>query len=63
MKCVQNKDTGEVRRVSDLTAMKLVINEPWRYVRKDVWKAQRAGAMSELTNEGISNLKSCRRRL
>lgn len=51
MKCVQNKDTGEVRRVSDLTAMKLVINEPWRYVRKDVWKAQRAGAKSELTNE------------
>ena len=51
MKCVQNKDTGEVRRVSDLTATKLVINEPWRYVRKDVWKAQRAGASAKRPNE------------
>ena len=55
MKCVQNKDTGEVRRVSDLTATKLVINEPWRYVRKDVWKAQRAGARAKRPNECTSD--------
>ncbi len=40
MKCIRNKESGEIRRVSDLKAMQLVINGPWRYEKKSAWKAQ-----------------------
>ena len=51
MKCVANKDTGEIRRVSDVKAMRLVVGGPWVYSNKVAWKAQknRAGAKSEST--------------
>jgi len=51
MKCIRNKESGEIRRVSDLKAMQLVINGPWRYEKKSAWKAQRAGAANEQTDE------------
>ena len=46
MKCIKNKETGKVKRVSDLKAMKSVINGPWTYVPKHLWKAHRAGGDS-----------------
>ncbi len=50
MKCIRNTQTGEIRRVSDVTAMRLVTGGPWVYEKKSVWKAQqRAGAGSEST--------------
>jgi hypothetical protein len=52
VKCVRNQETGEIRRVSDVKAMRLVIGGPWSYEKKSAWKAQqRAGAGSESTNE------------
>lgn len=48
MKCIRNKDTGEVRRVTEVEAVNKVISGPWVYERKSAWKAQRrAGAKSE----------------
>ena len=49
MKCVRNKQTGEIRRVNDVTAMRLVIAGGWTYEKKGAWKAQRAGAANEQT--------------
>ena len=43
MKCVQD-ELGEIRRVSDLEAMRLVFSGKWRYVPKHLWKAQKKGA-------------------
>ena len=43
MKCVQD-ELGEIRRVSDLEAMRLVFSGKWRYVPKSLWKAQKKGA-------------------
>ncbi len=43
MKCVQS-ESGEIRRVSDLEAMRLVFSGQWRYVPKSLWKAQRERA-------------------
>ena len=52
MKCIRNTQTGEIRRVSDVKAMRLVIGGPWTYEKKSAWKAQqRAGAESESTDE------------
>ncbi len=51
MKCVRNKESGEIRRVSDVKAMRLVIGGPWTYEKKSAWKAQRAGAENEQTDE------------
>jgi len=43
VKCVQS-ESGEIRRVSDLEAMRLVFTGGWRYVPKHLWKARkRAG--------------------
>ena len=48
MKCVQD-ESGKIKRVSDLEAMRLVFSGQWRYVPKHLWKAQRerAGGMKE----------------
>ena len=53
MKCVRNKESGEIRRVNDLKAMRLVVGGPWIYTNKAAWKAQknRSGAKSEPANE------------
>ena len=40
MKCVQD-ELGEIRRVSDLEAMRLVFSGQWRYVPKHLWKSQK----------------------
>ena len=49
MKCVRNKESGEIRRVSDVKAMRRVIGGPGSYEKKSAWKAQRAGAANEQT--------------
>ena len=51
MKCVRNTETGEIRRINDVKAMRLVIGGPWVYEKKSAWKARRAGAENEQTNE------------
>jgi hypothetical protein len=51
VKCVRNQETGEIRRVNDLKAMRLVVGGPWIYEKKSAWKAQRAGAKSNPANE------------
>lgn len=52
MKCLRNTETGKIDRVSDVKAMRLVIDGPWSYEKKSAWKAQqRAGAANEKTNE------------
>ena len=43
MKCIKNKENGEIKRVSDLHAIKRVISGPWMYVPKHLWKAYSAG--------------------
>ena len=43
MKCVP-REAGEIRRVRDLEAMRLVFSGQWRYVPKSLWKAQRERA-------------------
>ena len=53
MKCVRNVETGRIRRVNELEALRLVLGDDdgeWSYVAKKAWKAQeRAGATSEST--------------
>ena len=51
MKCIRNTETGEIRRTNDVKAMRLVIGGPWVYEKNSAWKAQRAGAESESTDE------------
>ena len=51
MKCVRNKETGEIRRVSDVRAMRLVVGGPWIYEKKSARKAQQAGAERESNDE------------
>tara|TARA_R110002110_G_scaffold134112_3_gene317139 strand:+ start:744 stop:899 length:156 start_codon:yes stop_codon:yes gene_type:complete len=51
VKCIKNKETGEVKRISDLKAMKSVIDGPWIYVPKHLWKAQRAGGDSNANDK------------
>lgn len=38
MKCVQNKETKEVRRLSDKEADQLVDQGGWTYITKSVWR-------------------------
>ena len=40
MKCCQNLNTNEVKRVSDKSAANLVANKNWAYCPKKVWKEQ-----------------------
>ena len=51
MKCIRNTETGKIERVNDVKAMRLVIGGPWSYEKKSAWKAQRAGAENEQTDE------------
>jgi hypothetical protein len=43
MKCVLDKDSGKVLRVSDKTALHLTEEAPrrWEYAPKHLWKAQK----------------------
>jgi len=50
MVCVRNKETNEVRRVSEVQATNLVISGPWMYAKKSLWKAQRAGGKNKVKN-------------
>ena len=51
MKCVRNKETGKIQRVHDIKAVRLVIDGPWVYCPKSLWKAQqRAGGKNETTD-------------
>ena len=53
MKCVRNKQTGEIRRVNDVKAMRLVVAGGWVYEKKSAWKAQkRAGAKESESADG-----------
>ena len=48
MKTVQHVSDGEIRRVKDRQAMKLIRHGQWRYVPKRLWKAdKRAGGDKE----------------
>ena len=38
MKCVKHKRTGEVRRVNDVIAYRLVYEDSWNYCPKHVYK-------------------------
>lgn len=49
MKCIQNLNTGEIRRVTDKEAKRLKAsgqvmtnNSPWVYAPKKFWKATRS---------------------
>ena len=55
MKCIRNTETGKIERVNDVKAMRLVIGGPWTYEKKSAWKAQRAGAENEQTDELTPN--------
>jgi len=39
MKCIKNTKTGNITRVNDIQANKMV-GEQWSYVPKSEWKAQ-----------------------
>ena len=47
MKTVQHVSDGEIRRVRDREAMKLIRHGKWRYVKKSLWKAERAGGKKD----------------
>jgi len=47
MKTVQHIFTGELRRVRDREATKLIKNRDWVYVKKSLWKAKRAGGKKD----------------
>jgi hypothetical protein len=41
MKCIKNLKTGQISRVADKVARKLVNGKDWAFVAKKEWKAQR----------------------
>ena len=44
MKCIQNVETEDIQRVTDLKAMHRVFKGGWKYVPKSLWKAQKERA-------------------
>jgi len=40
MKCIQNLETMEVKRLSDKEALIFVEEKGWVYIAKSVWRAQ-----------------------
>jgi len=57
VKCVRNVETGRIRRVNELEALRLVLGDDdgeWVYERKSAWKAQQKKGLelkSESNNE------------
>lgn len=39
MKCIRDKSTDTIRRVSDEKAAELVAKGPWKYTSKGAWKS------------------------
>ena len=50
MKCLKNKKTGNIIRVSDVQARQMEGNQ-WSYVPKSDWKSQERPAKKEIKNE------------
>ena len=60
MKCIRNKDTGEIHRVREVDALRLVISGPGVYCKKSLWKAQQraGGEMNRSVNDDQSQTRS-----
>jgi hypothetical protein len=50
MKCLKNKKTGNIIRVSDIQARQMEGSQ-WSYVSKTDWKSQERPAKKEVKNE------------
>ena len=50
MKCLKNKKTGTIIRVSDVQAYQMAGNQ-WSYVSKTEWKSQERPAKKESKDE------------
>jgi hypothetical protein len=50
MKCLKNKKTGNIIRVSDVQARQMEGNQ-WSYVPKSDWKSQERPVKKEVKNE------------
>lgn len=50
MKCLKNKKTGNIIRVSDVQAYQMAGNQ-WSYVSKTEWKSQERPAKKETVKD------------
>ena len=59
MKCVTNKATHKIKRVTNELAMNMVSSGDWNYVAKEIWKRKvRDVSKNNKHNEEANNAKN-----